>query len=271
MPSLPRCARLRLLFGSTRWFGCGIVPLARAASTPLRSTLLRSRRRVEVVIAGGGPDIVFQPIVRARDGVIEGYEALSRFPAGGGDTEAWFADAAQCGLGPALDRSAAVKALGESARLPDGCFVAVNLSAATLLVDAALVDVLLDFGRRRSLVIELTEHAAQDDEDAVIAVLAELRRGGVAVAVDDVGSGYAGMRQLVVIEPQIIKLDAFVVHGMKGNRVKSALAELVLEFARKTEARCVFEGIETDDDLEAAMSIGADLLQGFRVGRPATV
>ncbi len=104
-----------------------------------------------------------------------------------------------------------------------------------------------------------------------MAVLAEFRRGGVAVAVDDVGSGYAGMRQLVVLEPQIIKLDAFVVHGMKGNRVKSALAELVLEFARKTEARCVFEGIETDDDLEAATSIGADLLQGFRVGRPAAV
>ncbi|AMY23360.1 Cyclic di-GMP phosphodiesterase CdpA [Rhodococcoides fascians] len=271
MPSLPRCVRLRLRFGSARWCGCGTVPLARAASTPLRSTLLRSQRRVEAVIAGGGPDIVFQPIVRARDGVTEGYEALSRFPAGGGDTEAWFADAAQCGLGPALDRSAAVKALAESARLPGGCFVAVNLSAATLLIDAALVDVLLDFGRRRPLVVELTEHAAQDDEDAVVAVSAELRRGGVAVAVDDVGSGYAGMRQLVVLEPQIIKLDAFVVHGMKGSRVKSALAELVLEFARKTEARCVFEGIETDDDLEAATSIGADLLQGYRIGRPAAM
>lgn len=247
------------------------MPSTRAASTPLHSTLLRSRRRVEAVIAGGGPDIVFQPIVRACDGVIEGYEALSRFPAGGGDTEAWFAHAAQCGLGPALDRSAAVKALAESDRLPGGCFVAANLSAATLLVDSALVDVLLDHHRRRPLVVEITEHAALDDEVEVVAVLAKLRRGGVAVAVDDVGSGYAGMRQLVVLEPQVIKLDAFVVHGMKGNRAKSALAELVLEFARKTEARCVFEGIETDDDLDAATLIGADLLQGYRVGRPAAV
>ncbi|MEK8073627.1 EAL domain-containing protein [Rhodococcoides navarretei] len=226
---------------------------------------------MEAVIAGGGPDIVFQPIVRARDGVIEGYEALSRFPAGGGDTEAWFADAAQCGLGPALDRSAAVKALEESTRLPHGPFVAVNLSAATLLADAALVDMLREYGGRRPLIVELTEHAVLDDEDAVVAVLGELRDGGVAVAVDDVGSGYAGMRQLVVLEPEVIKLDAFVVHGMKGNRVKSALAELVLEFARKTDSRCVFEGIETDEDLEAARSIGADLLQGFRIGRPTAV
>ncbi|QIH99407.1 EAL domain-containing protein [Rhodococcoides fascians A21d2] len=247
------------------------MPSTRAASTPLRSTLLRSRRRVESVVAGGGPDIVFQPIVRARDGAIEGYEALSRFPAGGGDTEAWFADAAQCGLGPALDRSAAVKALAESARLPGECFVAVNLCAATLLVDSALVDVLLDHGRRRPLVVEITEHAALDDEAAVVAVLAELRRGGVTVAVDDVGSGYAGMRHLVVLEPQIIKLDAFVVHGMRDNRAKSALAELVLEFARKTDARCVLEGVETDEDLEAATGIGADLLQGYRIGRPAAV
>ncbi|WP_167735544.1 EAL domain-containing protein [Rhodococcus sp. 1R11] len=247
------------------------MPSTRPASTPLRSTLLRSRRRVETVIAGGGPDIVFQPIVRAHDAVIEGYEALSRFPAGGGDTEAWFADAAHCGLGPALERSAAVKALAESARLPDGYFVAVNLSAATLLVDAALVNELLDYGRQRPLVVELTEHGALDDEDAVVAVLGELKRGGVAVAVDDVGSAYAGLRQLVVLEPQIIKLDAFVVHGMKGHKVKSAMAELVLEFARRTEARCVFEGIETDDDLEAATLIGADLLQGYRIGRPAAV
>ncbi|MCJ0892121.1 EAL domain-containing protein [Rhodococcus sp. ARC_M5] len=247
------------------------MPSARAASTPLRSTLLRSRRRVEAVIAGGGPDIVFQPIVRARDGVIEGYEALSRFPAGGGDTEAWFADAAQCGLGPALDRSAVVKALEESTRLPDGPFVAVNLSAATLLADAALVDMLREYGGRRPLVVELTEHAVLDDEDAVVAVSAELRDGGVAVAVDDVGSGYAGMRQLVVLEPEVIKLDAFVVHDMKNSRAKRALAELVLEFARKTDARCVFEGIETDEDLEAATSMGADLLQGYRIGRPTAV
>ncbi len=226
---------------------------------------------MEAVIAGGGPNIVFQPIVRACDGAIEGYEALSRFPPRGGDPEAWFADAAQCGLGPALDRSAAVKALEESARLPHGPFIAVNLSAATLLVDGALVEVLLDFGRRRPLIVEITEHAAIDDEDAVVAVLAELRRGGVGIAIDDVGSGYAGMRQLVVLEPEIVKVDAFVVHDMRANRAKSALAELVLEFARKTGARCVFEGIETDDDLDAATLIGADLLQGYRIGRPAAV
>nr|WP_176457530.1 MULTISPECIES: EAL domain-containing protein [unclassified Rhodococcus (in: high G+C Gram-positive bacteria)] len=243
----------------------------RGASTPLHSTLLRSRRRVEAVIAGGGPDIVFQPIARAYDGAIEGYEALSRFPAGGGDTAAWFADAAQCGLGPALDRSAAVRALDESARLPSGPFVAVNLSAATLLVDCGLVDVLLEFGRDRPLVVEITEHAALVDEDAVVAVLAELRRGGVAIAVDDLGSAYAGMRHLVLLEPEIVKLDAFVVHEMRANRAKLALAELVLEFARKTDARCVFEGVETDDDLEAAISVGADLLQGYRIGRPAAV
>ena len=63
------------------------MPSTRAASTPLRSTVLRLRRRVEAVIAGGGPDIVVQPNVRARDGVIEGYEALSRFPAASAASE----------------------------------------------------------------------------------------------------------------------------------------------------------------------------------------
>ncbi|MDZ7918267.1 MAG: EAL domain-containing protein [Rhodococcus sp. (in: high G+C Gram-positive bacteria)] len=228
-------------------------------------------RRIRAVIGSGGPTIVFQPIVRAADGAIEGYEALSRFPEGGGTTETWFADAVRCGLGTALDTSAVMNALKESADLPDGSFLAVNLCAATLLADFSLVRHLVEFRQRRHLIVEITEHATIDDEVGVLAVLAELRRGGVDIAVDDVGSGYAGLRHLVLLEPDVIKLDAFVVHGMKESPTKVAVAELILEFARKTGARCVFEGIETDDDLDAAASIGADLLQGYRLGRPAAV
>ncbi|RMB77416.1 EAL domain-containing protein [Rhodococcus sp. SBT000017] len=242
-------------------------------------------RRIRAVIDSGGPTIVFQPIVRAVDGAtivfqpivravdgaIEGYEALSRFPEGGGTTERWFADAVCCGLGAALDTSAVMNALKESAQLPHGSFLAVNLCAATLLADFSLVGHLVEFGQKRHLIVEITEHATIDDEVGVLAVLAELRRGGVDIAVDDVGSGYAGLRHLVLLEPDVIKLDAFVVHGMRENRIKMVVAELILEFARKTGARCVFEGIETDDDLEVATSIGADLLQGYRLGRPAAM
>ena len=167
-----------------------------------------------------------------------------------------------------------MNALKESAQLPHGSFLAVNLCAATLLADFSLVGHLVEFRQRRHLIVEITEHATIDDEVgvlAVLAVLAELRRGGVDIAVDDMGSGYAGLRHLVLLEPDVIKLDAFVVHGMRENRIKMVVAELILEFARKTGARCVFEGIETDDDLEAATSIGADLLQGYRLGRPAAM
>ncbi|MEU3471871.1 EAL domain-containing protein [Rhodococcus sp. NPDC006774] len=231
----------------------------------------RASRRIRSVIDSGGPTMVFQPIVRAVDGAIEGYEALSRFPDGGGTTESWFADAVHCGLGAALDTSAVMNALKESAQLPCGSFLAVNLCAATLVADFALVGHLVEFGRRRHLIVEITEHAAIDDELEVLAALAELRRGSVDIAVDDVGSGHAGLRRLVLLEPDVIKLDATVVHGMRENRTKMVVAELILDFARKTNARCVFEGIETDDDLEAATSMGADLLQGYRTGRPAAV
>lgn len=231
----------------------------------------QASRRIRAVIDSGGPTIVFQPIVRAVDGAIEGYEALSRFPEGGGTTERWFADAVCCGLGAALDTSAVMNALKESAQLPHGSFLAVNLCAATLLADFSLVGHLVEFGQKRHLIVEITEHATIDDEVGVLAVLAELRRGGVDIAVDDVGSGYAGLRHLVLLEPDVIKLDAFVVHGMRENRIKMVVAELILEFARKTGARCVFEGIETDEDLDAATSIGADLLQGYRLGRPAAM
>lgn len=240
---------------------------------PIRDASHRrhASRRIRAVIDSGGPTIVFQPIIRAGDGAIEGYEALSRFPEGGGTTESWFAESVHCGLGAALDTSAVMNALEESAQLPCVSFLAVNLCAATLVADFALVGHLVEFRQRRHLIVEITEHATIDDEVGVLAALAELRRGGVDIAVDDVGSGYAGLRRLVLLEPDVIKLDAFVVHEMGTNPTKTAVAELILEFARKTNARCVFEGIETDDDIEAATSIGADLLQGYRVGRPAAV
>jgi EAL domain-containing protein (putative c-di-GMP-specific phosphodiesterase class I) len=225
--------------------------------------------RIQAVIDDGGPDIVFQPICRADDGTIEGYEALSRFPPTGGTTETWFSDAAAIGLGSALDRSAARKAIQESASLPDGTFVSLNLAAATLLGDTDVSDLLIEAGRDRRLVLEITEHAAIADHDAVQPVLARLRRGGVAIAVDDVGAGYAGLRQLVLLEPDFIKLDAFVVHEMKGHPTKLAAAEFILALAKKTGARCVFEGIETEEDFETAKLLGADLLQGYHMGRPA--
>jgi len=83
--------------------------------------------RLQALLDSGGPDIVFQPICSAHDLSIVGYEALSRFPVTGGSTDAWFADAARTGYGPALDR-AAVEA---AARIPAGAFLSMNTSAST--------------------------------------------------------------------------------------------------------------------------------------------
>ena len=234
-----------------------------------RSTREMSERiadRVRTLISAGGPAIAFQPIFKAADLGIAGYEALSRFPNTTSTTEQWFADATAVGLGPDLERAAILGALAASKTLPPDAFLALNVSAATLLT-ADMPELLLDV-QHRQIVVELTEHEDAQHYPALRSVLNRLRQSGVQIALDDVGSGYAGIRQLVDLVPDILKLDAFIVRGSHTDIARRAAAEAIVTFAHRTEARCVFEGIETAEDLESARALGAHLVQGFYLAHP---
>lgn len=100
-------------------------------------------------------------------------------------------------------------------------------------------------------------------------IVHRLKEAGVLVAIDDVGAGYAGLRQLIDLSPDLIKLDAGIVRGLHTDSARRAAAEALALYSRRVGVQCVFEGIETVEELETARSLGADMLQGFLVGRPA--
>lgn len=227
-----------------------------------------SRGDVLDVIDNGGPMMAMQPVVDLATKKVVGYEALARFsgrPAW--SPQRWFAEAARAGLGPQLERSAIASALRLLSRLPSGTTMAVNVSVATLL-HPGLMDMLTGEHARR-LVVELTEHVKVESYEAAMHPLARLREAGARIAVDDAGSGYAGLEHILQLQPEVLKLDRQLVTGLGNHAGRQAMVEAMVGFARRMGTVVVAEGVETAEDLETLQRTGVQLGQGYHLGRPS--
>ncbi len=225
--------------------------------------------RIREVLRSGGPQMVFQPQLSLTGLRVEGYEALARFP---GDDEAdglpgpWFALARQAGLGAELEAQALRNAFAAAASRPAGCRVAVNVSPAALdhpAVLAALPEDLTGFE------IELTEHAAGLDAGPLRDRLEPLRERGALLAIDDVGTAYSGLRRVVELAPDTLKLDRNLVTGVSRNDAKAALIGAVVDYAEHIQATVCAEGVEDLGDLARLGDLGVGIAQGWAIGTPA--
>ncbi|MGN6388357.1 MAG: sensor domain-containing phosphodiesterase [Burkholderiaceae bacterium] len=227
------------------------------------------RHRIEALLeTGNGFSIAWQPICDIATARVIGVEALSRFPGDPARTpDVWFTEAAKTGLGAALEASAIGKALTALASLPAGAYLAVNVSPETVACGAlaqALAGAALD-----RIVVEITEHASIPDYADLHRILAPLRAGGLRVAVDDAGAGYASFRHILKLAPDIIKLDISLTRGIDTDRAERALAAALIRFAEETGSAIVSEGVETAAELRTLRQLGVTAMQGFLLGRPA--
>ena len=238
---------------------------ANLAARPSRSD---ERGEVEALLrrGDGAMHMVFQPVLELATGRVCGYEALARID---GEPvrrpDQWFAQAHRCGLGAELEALALHAALAVPNR-PPGTFLALNVSPGALLAPP-VVDILpADLS---DVVIELTEHELFTADETLEATLAELRGRGARVALDDAGSGYAGLQQLIRVAPDILKIDRSLVHGAHSDPSRYALLEALVSFAGTTGAAVCGEGVEDLADLRALADLDATYAQGYALARPA--
>jgi EAL domain-containing protein (putative c-di-GMP-specific phosphodiesterase class I) len=118
------------------------------------------------------------------------------------------------------------------------------------------------------VVVEITEHELVADGERLHATLQELRSRGARVAVDDAGAGYAGLRQLMTLRPDLIKLDRGLVEDVAADEAKQALVECFVRFAERTDARVCAEGVESLEDLVVLARLGVSYGQGYVIARP---
>lgn len=220
-------------------------------------------------IAAGAPRIVYQPIYALRPQRLVGFECLSCFDAEPQrPADAWFGAAAAAGVGPELELHALRKALAMLPAFAHPLSLSVNSSPA-LILDGSVAGALegLDLSR---ITLEITEHATVENYAALMLALQPLREQGLRVAIDDAGAGYASMRHILYLQPDVIKLDMSITHGIDTDPGRRALARGMILFAHDIGSGVTAEGVETQAEAAILDELGVDRLQGYHLGRPMT-
>jgi len=211
--------------------------------------------------------VALQPILRAADGSVFGYEALLRTHEPSlSDPTAVLGAAERLGqlerLGRIVRARAALPVLG------DGMALFVNLHPSDLL-DPELVEpssALALIAHR--VVLEITERASLDNVDNVRSRVRALRDLGFRIAIDDLGAGYAGLTSFALLEPDIVKLDMALVRGVDTKSVQQKLVASMTHLCKDMGLLVVAEGIETSSERDTLIDLGCDLLQGYLFARP---
>ncbi len=213
--------------------------------------------------------MAFQPIVSASGRSVFGYEALLRGPDGAlSDATALLQAAERLGAIEALGRQARRRAAEQFLSAPGEPLLFVNLHPKDL-GDPDLLDpgsALAKMAHR--VVLEITEHASLDAPAELKARIAALRALGFRIAIDDLGSGYSGLSNVALLEPDIVKVDMTLTRDIEHSPVKQKLVSSLVGMCRDMGMACVIEGVETDAERHTLTGLGCDLLQGFFFARP---
>jgi EAL domain-containing protein (putative c-di-GMP-specific phosphodiesterase class I) len=224
--------------------------------------------RVKRALQNEAFELAFQPVVDLESGRVVGHEALARFselpyrP-----PNEWFDDAKEAGLALELDLLVVRRALSSLAILPADTYVAINVSPDTAQNEKLWAMCSSSMSNR--IVLELTEHATVADYGVLVEATNRLKRCGVRIAIDDAGAGFASLRHILRLQPALIKLDRSLIHGIEAVPDYQSMVAALLMFASGTGAEIVAEGIETEAELRALVSLGVRLGQGYFLGTPS--
>jgi EAL domain-containing protein (putative c-di-GMP-specific phosphodiesterase class I) len=118
------------------------------------------------------------------------------------------------------------------------------------------------------VVIEITERTAIKDYPKFRDRLKAFREMGYRFAVDDAGSGYAGLGSIANLEPDFIKLDISLINAIDTNFIKQNLVQTMVRFANDHGAKVIAEGVERAEEFATVQELGVHLVQGFFLHRP---
>jgi EAL domain-containing protein (putative c-di-GMP-specific phosphodiesterase class I) len=231
---------------------------------------------LEAVLTPGALSVVLQPILEISNSSfrLHALECLARGPRGTNleGADLLFDYVRRKREEKRVDELCLRSALQTSSLLPGPHKISLNVHASTLARDENLIPLLqeatseygIDPGR---LIIEIVEHSAWWDQDALLRRLEGLRRFGAEIALDDVGLGQSNFKMILDCRPEYLKIDRYFVHGADADFHRMVLLESLTKVAQKFGARVVAEGVEEAADLTRLMSLGIDLVQGFLFSR----
>ena len=215
----------------------------------------------------------FQPIVDVHTGKIYAYEALMRV-----EVTPYLAPPVVLRYAEFYNRlydvekvtfNNVIKAMkSHESALSDGRKIFINSIPGYMLKDEDL-SILENYVKDHpdSIVVELTEHSEISDED-LKRMKQTYERIGIDTAVDDYGTGYSNVSNLLRYIPDYVKIDRALLSGIEDSPQKQHFVRDIIEFSHNNGIKALAEGVETVEELETVIMLGADLIQGYYTARP---
>lgn len=248
----------------------------REAAQAARSVENRERTRkisdLKTTLREGAVYIEYHPIVVTSTAEVFGYEALARGSHRGlRSPEVMFSVAEEANLIWELSRLCRRRAIeGIDSNLEPGQLLFLNIDPHDFRDPTfRYLDVdELGIEKPERIVLEITERTAITDYPAFQEYLQAFRDQGFRFAVDDAGSGYAGLGSIANLSPDFIKLDISLISGIDTNFMKQNLVETMVTFADDNGIKVIAEGVEREEEYETVKSLGVHLTQGFLFHEP---
>ncbi|GGF97328.1 MULTISPECIES: bifunctional diguanylate cyclase/phosphodiesterase [Rhizobium] len=220
-------------------------------------------------------DVHFQPIVRIRDGVVVGFEALARWR----DADLGFVSPAvfvplaeERGFIDALSDTLLRKAAEAALSWPRELFLSFNLSSAQLMDPGTSRNILSTLSRvgldPRRLELEITETAVMTSADTAQRIISELRASGVRISLDDFGTGQSSLGRLRDFTFDKVKIDRAFISRITSDRASEHIVRAIIAMCQGLDLSVVAEGIEEQADVDMLRALGCGMGQGYHYGRP---
>lgn len=215
--------------------------------------------------------VVYQPILDLNSDLVAGYEILSRGPDGAYESPAdFFRICVENNILTTVDLQCLKLCLDGANDVAPNMRIHINLFPSTIL-DTPIENLLAlfpppDKANHHVFCLEISEQQFIGDPSYLRDHVNALKQHGILVAIDDVGFGRSSLETLILLEPDVVKVDRKYVSGLSNEPAKSRLLRRLANVAKSLGAEIVAEGIETNEDLPILKEIGITYGQGWLWG-----
>lgn len=219
--------------------------------------------------------MAFQPIVDVSTCRIWAYEALVRGTKG--ESAATILSMVSSDLTYAFDQACRVRAVELAGALferDDETKLSINFMPNAVREPNVCIRATLRAAQRVNfrqdrLMFEFTEQEKVTDVEHVRTIIETYKARGFTTAIDDFGSGYAGLKLLAEFQPDVLKVDLSLIRGVDTSPARQAILSAIVIMADALGIVPLAEGIETQGELKCIREIGIKLCQGFLFAMPS--
>lgn len=218
---------------------------------------------------------LYQPIISLHNGEIIGYEALSRGPKNSPyhSPLAMIQEAESEDLIWELEMLFRKKAIEKAATIPANKLLFLNVDPNIIKDNNYKRGFTKTYLKKynidpKNIVFEITERTAIEDYPTFKNITDHYKSQEYKLAIDDVGSGYSGLKTITELRPDYVKIDMDLIRDIDTNNFKQSIIRALVAMSQETHMKLIAEGVETFGELRTLIKLGVHLAQGYLLHKP---